>query len=165
MKKLIACILIALTFFVGIQHFTPAPPPKPIAVTETTLNYEINVKKIIAEINAVRGKYNVSPVKRHKLLMKSAQMKADDLIKNDYFDHNGPNGQTPWIFFDKAGYDYQYAGENLAINFLDAEEREKTIVEAWLLSPKHKEIMLISVYEDVGIGYKNNVVVCHFGVE
>jgi len=163
MKKIIACILIVFAFFLGSR--SNDFKQKPIVIKEEVLNYEIDTTKLIFEINEMREKYNVPPVARHKLLMRSAQMKAEDMIKFNYWDHYNPNGtSTPWTFFKWVGYDYQYAGENLAKNFF-VEERESVIVEAWLNSPRHKEVMLSRNYIDIGVGYKQWVVVCHYGIE
>lgn len=150
-----------MALFVGVQT-SHTNKTKPTEVVKETLNYEINEAKLITKINTVRIKYGRKTLKIHPLLMKSAQLKANDLIENNYFEHDRLNGQATWIFFEKAGYDYSEAGENLAKNFLQL-EREKAIVRAWLVSPKHREVMLSPDYEEIGIGWRENVVVCHFG--
>lgn len=43
---------------------------------------------------------------------------------------------------------YQYAGENLAINFYDTND----LIQAWLKSPSHKENLLNPNFEQTGIG-------------
>ena len=63
-------------------------------------------------------------------------MKAQDMATLGYFAHVSPDGKTPWYWIEKVGYDYQYAGENLAINFSDS----KDVTNAWMASPLHKEV-------------------------
>jgi len=69
------------------------------------------------------------------------------MFKNKYFSHYSPTGISPWDWIDKSGYDYYYAGENLAMNFLDTEE----VIKGWLNSPSHRENLLNKDYKDMGI--------------
>lgn len=81
-------------------------------------------------------------------LSRAAQMKADDMAAKGYFSHVDPEGRQPWYWFDKAGYDYTYAGENLAVNFTDSEDVE----EAWMNSPAHHANIVKAQYTRIGIG-------------
>ncbi len=81
-------------------------------------------------------------------LSEAAQMKADDMAARGYFSHVDPDGNQPWYWFDKAGYDYTYAGENLAVNFTDSEDVE----EAWMKSPAHHANIMKAQYTRIGIG-------------
>jgi len=80
-------------------------------------------------------------------LNEAALMKAEDMVKNDYFSHWSPEGKSPWHWISLAGYDYQYAGENLAIGFFDATEVHRALVN----SPTHKENIVSPDYEEMGI--------------
>ncbi len=42
---------------------------------------------------------------------------SQDMAVRDYFAHNTPDGVTPWTRIDNAGYNYSFAGENLAAVF------------------------------------------------
>jgi hypothetical protein len=79
-------------------------------------------------------------------LTQAAQLKAKDMFAKDYWAHNSPNGTMPWDFIKQAGYDYQYAGENLARGFTTSND----VVTAWMNSPEHRENMLSPNYHDVG---------------
>jgi len=81
-------------------------------------------------------------------LSQAAQMKADDMAAKGYFAHVDPDGNQPWYWFQKAGYDYAYAGENLAVNFTDSEDVE----EAWINSPTHHANIMKAQYTRIGIG-------------
>lgn len=89
------------------------------------------------------GALAVSP-----LLTKAAQEKADDMAAKGYFAHVAPDGTEPWHWFDAVGYDYEYAGENLAVNFDDSQQ----LMQAWMNSPKHRENILKPEYTEIGIG-------------
>ncbi len=84
----------------------------------------------------------VSPV-----LTEAARMKAEDMAEKGYFAHTSPEGITPWYWFDVVGYNYYYAGENLAVNFTNAYQ----VDEAWMESPKHKENIVNEHFEEIGI--------------
>lgn len=82
------------------------------------------------------------------LLAKAAQKKADDMAAKSYFAHTSPDGKTPWYWLDSVGYQYSYAGENLAVNFTDSMDVET----AWMNSPAHHANIVKPEYTRVGIG-------------
>ena len=65
----------------------------------------------------------------------------------------GPDGTTPWNFILNAKYQYEYAGENLARNFLFS----NGVVDAWMNSKTHKENILRKEYTEVGFAVENGV--------
>ncbi len=85
---------------------------------------------------------NVNPV-----LTAAAQAKANDMAAKGYFAHTSPEGLDSWHWFKEAGYDYQYAGENLAVNFSDSGDVEK----AWMNSPTHRDNIVNPKYTEIGI--------------
>ena len=87
-------------------------------------------------------------LKINPLLQKAAQLKAEDMAQKGYFAHNSPEGLTPWFWFQKANYNYNYAGENLAINFFDSED----VVAAWMQSSLHRANILNDRFTELGIG-------------
>lgn len=119
--------------------------------------------------NAERAKQNLPALSENPLLTKAAYMKAFDMAQNNYFNHISPNGVNPWHWFTQAGYDYKYAGENLAIGFIDSKEVQK----AWIASPTHKANIVNGKYEEIGIavlkanfqGNPATIVVQMFGAE
>jgi len=108
---------------------------------------DISAQRIIALTNEVRQQYGLPLVQEDLLLNKAAEEKARDMFKNKYFSHYSPTGVSPWDWIDKSGYNYYYAGENLAMNFLDTEE----VIKGWLNSPSHRENLLNKNYKDMGI--------------
>jgi len=98
--------------------------------------------------NEDRTDAGVSPLVEDAQLARAAQMKADDMAARGYFAHVDPEGRQPWHWFEKAGYDYTYAGENLAVNFSDSEDVEK----AWMNSPTHRANIVKGQYTRVGFG-------------
>jgi hypothetical protein len=117
--------------------------------------------------NTDRLAENIPQLNYSNTLEKSAKYKADDMLKKGYFDHNSPSGTDPWFWFNKVGYDYVFAGENLAIDFVSADE----INNSWLKSKTHRDNILNPNFKDIGVGvisglYKSHIttiVVVHFG--
>lgn len=103
---------------------------------------------IIQEVNPVRKDQGFLDLKINEKLTQAAQLKAEDMIKRNYFSHTGPEGETPWTWLDQAGYNYAIAGENLAMDVNDP----KVLVKAWLDSPAHAKNILNSHFTDIGIG-------------
>src|SRR3989344_2881883 len=123
--------------------------------------------EIVLFTNAERVQNKVSALKESVLLDRSAQAKADDMAARGYFAHNSPDGKQPWSWITAAGYNYRYAGENLAVRFIDS----KDVVVAWMASPTHRANIVKPNYTEVGVGiaqgmYKGQpatFVVQHFG--
>jgi len=128
----------------------------------------ITTQNIIDYHNRTRINNSLGELTFNYLLSKSAQSKADAMIKANCWSHYCPNGESPWDFFNQANYNYVFAGENLAEGFYNIED----LMNAWMKSPTHRENILKKEYVEVGVGIaygdfqgnQNNVlVVVHFG--
>lgn len=117
--------------------------------------------------NGSRENVNEGKLVVHPLLVVSAQMKAEHMAKNGYFAHDSPTGESPWVWFSKAGYKFIYAGENLAVHFVDSED----VHRAWMASDSHRANILNSNFTEIGMGIAQGsiqgrnaiLVVQHFG--
>lgn len=118
-----------------------------LILRQTSLFAEVSAQKILELTNDLRKQYGLPPLNENPLLKEAAKEKALDMIRNKYFAHYSPTGISPWYFIEKNGYDYRYAGENLAMNFIDSEE----VVRAWVNSPTHRDNLLNQKYEEIGI--------------
>lgn len=96
--------------------------------------------------NVVRKESGLGSLTPNPVLAAAAEMKAKDMVEHSYFSHNSPQGKTPWYWLDKAGYKYDYAGENLALNYAESED----VTNAWMNSPTHRANLLKSGYTEVG---------------
>lgn len=138
-----------------------------IAIPSQEAFAEVVVSDIVSLTNQARASAGADPVTLQENLNQAARLKAQDMLKQQYFDHYGPNGETPWQWFHAAGYRYTYAGENLASNFTDAE----SLHQAWMNSPTHRENIVNSNYRDMGLavatgelnGHRTTIVVQMFG--
>ena len=103
--------------------------------------------------NEERQSQKLPSLTTNPVLVKAATMKAEDMASKGYFAHTSPEGKTPWYWLDQVGYEYQYAGENLAINFTDS----KDVTDAWMNSPTHKANIIKDKYTEVGTGIASGV--------
>lgn len=83
----------------------------------------------------------------------SAQLKAADMFKNDYWNHVSPACVQPWYWFTLAGYNYTYAGENLAKDF----DTAQGVMDGWMNSPGHRANILDPNYTAVGFAVENGL--------
>jgi uncharacterized protein YkwD len=97
--------------------------------------------------NDNRAEEGLSELATSTLLESAAQLKADDMAAKGYFAHVSPDGSLPWDWMDRAGYEYQYAGENLAVNFVNSSD----VSRAWMRSPTHRANIVSERFTEIGI--------------
>lgn len=106
----------------------------------------ISNDQLLLLTNEKRQENGESPLVLNSQLSQAALNKANDMFAKNYWAHNAPDGTTPWVFIKGSGYNYVYAGENLARGFTTAPD----VVNAWMASPEHKKNVLSPNYKDIG---------------
>lgn len=168
--SVISLFIICGYFYLKIQNFTKStikPSDKEVTINPTPIptdSPEEVSQMIIKLVNDERVNKGLKPLNENSLLNKSAKLKLDDMTTKDYFEHISPAGTTPWFFFQKAGYKYRYAGENLA----NYQTSAFGAVNAWMNSDTHRADILNKYYVDTGVAvvYEQNgliTAVQHFG--
>jgi hypothetical protein len=112
----------------------------------------MSIGGLLADTNAQRSANGVAGLSLNGKLDAAAQAKADDMAARNYWSHNTPEGNPPWIFVNNQGYSYQKLGENLATGFSD----EQSTINGWMASPPHRANLLDSSFSEVGFGFANN---------
>ncbi len=97
--------------------------------------------------NGDRAQNNLHTLTMSTALVAVAQAKANDMAAKSYFAHVSPEGLDPWHWFKQADYAFDYAGENLAVDFSDSVDVER----AWMNSPTHRENILNPKFTEIGI--------------
>ncbi|HEX8762274.1 MAG TPA: CAP domain-containing protein [Candidatus Saccharimonadales bacterium] len=117
------------------------------------LGYATNVSttSLLQETNIQRTNGGYAALSLNDRLNSAAQEKANDMATRDYWSHVTPEGRQPWQFISAAGYDFTYAGENLAYGFASSADA----VTGWMNSASHKANILNANYADVGFGIAN----------
>lgn len=124
----------------------------PIALPSASLySSAITVSNVLTLTNAARSSAGLGTLSLNDLLGQAAQAKAGDMLAKQYFAHKSPDGRMPWDFIRSTGYDYNRAGENLAVHFSEAED----VQSGWMASPSHRANILNPVFEQIGIGVSN----------
>ncbi len=101
---------------------------------------------LLNSINQSREKAGLYALQENTALDQAATLKARDMIQKGYFSHQSPQGVSPWFWFGQVGYHYTYAGENLAIGFINSRD----VFDAWFNSPSHRDNLLNPNYKEVG---------------
>ncbi|MBI2053043.1 MAG: CAP domain-containing protein [Candidatus Ryanbacteria bacterium] len=131
--------VIAVAFGLSILHS--------LALTKTGLGAAVLPDALIDLANSDRVLHDAPSLIRSPMLEEAARRKAEDMAKKEYFAHVSPEGVTPWHWFREAGYNFIYAGENLAVNFNDSGE----VDQAWMSSPGHRSNILNKNFTEIGI--------------
>ena len=120
---------------------------------------------ILKLINDYRVKNGVPKLAMGSKLLKMARLKAKDMTDKSYFSHTSPTYGSPFEMMKNYGLSYKMAGENIAGN-----PSLEGAVNSWINSPTHRENLLSTSYNYVGIGiskssiYGNIVVAMFAGV-
>lgn len=107
----------------------------------------VEANALIDETNQARQANGLSALAVSPLLTEAAQEKANDMATKGYFAHTSPQGLTPWYWFENVGYSFDYAGENLAVNFSDSQD----VTNAWLNSPEHRANIMSGDFTQIGM--------------
>lgn len=98
-------------------------------------------------VNNERTDIGLQPLTRNVDLDMAATRKAKHMLEHSYWQHDAPDGTTPWSFILTEGYQHMYAGENLARGYFTSAEA----VAAWMESKGHRENILHDDYTETGI--------------
>lgn len=140
-KSLTTYIIVALLVKFSVTGFLFTAYP-----SEAELSAIVSAN-MVSLMNQSRVAADVNPLTHNATLASFAQLKGQDMVDRDYFAHDTPEGKRPWEWINRADYDYVYAGENLAMDFITAE----VVHAAFLKSPAHRKNILNPKYTEVGI--------------
>lgn len=115
---------------------------------QTAHVYTAFEENVFNQVNAIRLAHNLQPFKKDAHLSQLAMIKAQDMVKRGYFEHESPHYGHPWDMASLFDYEYTSYGENIARNFTTAKET----VEGWMASPKHRANILKSSFTHLGVG-------------
>jgi len=154
----------------GAAILTAPATAKQGRATGSVLAYatgSITPSELLADTNQQRAAAGLPALRMDSRLNASAQAKAQNMFAENYWAHVSPSGIQPWYWFTQAGYNYKYAGENLAKDF----DTSAGAMDGWMNSPGHRANILNANYVDVGFavvngtltGGQTTLVVAHYG--
>ncbi|MEK4028142.1 S-layer homology domain-containing protein [Pseudobacillus sp. FSL P4-0506] len=122
--------------------------PQPLDHQSVTGTHSEIAKQILGLVNQERAKAGVGSLQYANDVAKVAQLKSEDMVKNNYFDHTSPTYGSPFEMMDQFSINYTFAGENIAAGYSTAE----AVMEGWMNSPGHRANILNPNYKEMGIG-------------
>jgi uncharacterized protein YkwD len=135
-------VLVLFLLFTSVSfHILQQNKPEVLGVA-----YSINQQELLEYTNNARRENGLEPLVLNETLVSAANGKAQHMFTNNYWAHFAPDGTSPWSFIRGAGYNYVFAGENLAKGFTDS----RSVVDAWMNSPSHRENLLSLKYKEIG---------------
>ena len=108
---------------------------------------EITRQSVIAEMNVRRAELGLQTLREDPRLDLAADDRMRDMEDNSYWAHVSPDGREPFAWIRPRGYEYTYAGENLASGF----ETVEVLLDGWMESKGHRENIVSPIYEDCGV--------------
>jgi uncharacterized protein YkwD len=100
-------------------------------------------------LNSIRSSHGLKPIINSKKLNEIEYLYATEMAESGNLSHVGPDGSDFSTRALRGGYKGFPRAENIAWNYANLE----TVVAGWMTSPGHRENILISDVNDVGIGY------------
>jgi len=79
----------------------------------------------------------------------AARVHTQDMAARGYFDHDNPEGESPFDRMERAGYVYAAAGENIAQGY----PTPAAVVQGWLESPGHCANIRSPDFAETGLGF------------
>jgi uncharacterized protein YkwD len=126
----------------------PEPQPEPPATSEeqvdeiTALEDEVTVLT-----NDEREEAGCDAVATDERLRDSARGHSEDMAVNDYFDHTGQDGRSPFDRMADAGYP-DPAAENIAYGYRTPAD----VMDGWMNSEGHRDNILNCDLAAIGVG-------------
>ncbi|HZE32193.1 MAG TPA: CAP domain-containing protein [Actinoallomurus sp.] len=121
--------------------------PKPHSSTSAPAKVLSAEAQAVQLTNAQRAQHGCSALHVDSRLRTAARAHSKDMRVRGYFEHDSPDGKTPWDRIKAAGYT-QAGAENIAMGYPTA----KAVVVGWMNSPGHRANILNCSLKAVGIG-------------
>lgn len=121
----------------------------------------IDASDLLARTNLERTSAGLSPLALDSKLTEAANIKAKDMVDNNYWSHISPQGISPTQLLRQVGYKFKIMGENLADGYDSADD----VTEAWMNSPGHRRNLLNSKFCDVGFASIGKITVQMLGCQ
>jgi len=100
-------------------------------------------------INAERSSHGLASLTHNLALSQVAQAHADDMIARNFFDHTNPDSHDFVWRVQNAGITFSLLAENIAAGYHSMADTHTEFMN----SPSHRDNILNSSVQQVGIGY------------
>jgi uncharacterized protein YkwD len=124
-------------------------------LTPTAANAAAIDAATLCLIDNLRATYRLGPVRVNRELQGVATEQVEDMVGWDYFADDRPPEQTPASLIEATHYPAHSArlstGQNIGWG-TGPYATPAQMVAAWMASPPHREILLLSEYREAGVG-------------
>lgn len=131
----------------AVRTTIPTPTATPSVSREESLE-----KEIVEVVNYQRTLSEIKPLEIDPVLSAIAAFRSEDMARKNYFSHEPPDGCNWSCLLGKFGYPACYSAENVAWNNYPRNETVEVAMDGFMESPGHKENILNSHYEKIGVG-------------
>jgi len=115
-----------------------------VSVLEAPIGDE---QEILFMVNAERCDRGLVPLSIHPSLTAAAVRHSQDMVNNNFFDHQGSDDSWPADRATDAGYPWNYVGENIAAGYTTTE----AVFAGWMNSTGHRENILRPAFREMGL--------------
>ena len=115
-------------------------------------SYSAFQNEVVKLVNSERAKNGRTALTADAALMKTATLKSQDMVKNNYFSHTSPTYGSPFDLMKKYGISFHAAGENIAMG----QTSPSQVMSAWMNSAGHRANILSASYTKIGVGVAQN---------
>jgi uncharacterized protein YkwD len=133
------------------------PPPADSGAPAGNASLEDQILMIVNQYRAMGANCGGSmygpttPLVMNEQLRAAARAHSLDMGTRNYFDHNSPEGTTPWQRIAATGYTGFPQGENIAVG----NETAAATMAQWMSSPGHCANIMNPQFRSIGVGYAN----------
>lgn len=120
--------------------------------TSTQGQSDTLISQVIQSVNFQRKNAGLPPLQESKALDNMANLKAEDMLKNNYFSHTSPTYGSPFDMMNQLGISYTAAGENIA----EGQTSVQQVMTDWMNSSGHRANILSSTYTQIGVGHSES---------
>lgn len=127
-----------------------APDPSSRAPEVAISAADTASETVVVRTNMERRKLRLPDLARSNLLMRAAQLQADQMAALLTMSHELPRARyrTMTDRLDAVGYHYRAAGENVA----EGHPSAGAVVAGWMTSPGHRANIVSAQYTEMGAG-------------
>jgi len=144
--------IFSILAFCAMSGCVVALPGDPLSPDGFGENAEQTTAENDASFGAMMNTYRVSTgvgvVEFDARLSAAAQTHAQDMVDRNYFDHENPEGMDVRARMIAEGYTPDAWGENIA----GRQSSETEVLNAWINSKDHNDILTAESFEDYGLG-------------
>lgn len=135
----------------AVSHTQPAVTAVPVSDSVIS-DMETEILRLT---NIERAAEGLSPLSHDTKLRSIAALHSEDMLTNDYFEHEDPAGCSSSCRATNAGYRWRAIGENIYMMSgyrIDAAKMAAQVVAGWMDSPGHRANILGTSFVESGVG-------------